>query len=398
MNYVIIIPDLHLGKGVAIGKAGLGATLNSRIVDQINLLDFCLDKAIESFAKDLILTGDIFEETKPSPALITIFFSWLKKCRAHDVNVHLIMGNHDLFRSGSVFSSSLDIISEIDFDNVFVYKDINTIIIGSSAFTLLPYRDRRSFNTQSNAEAITILKDSLVYELAMIPLTYKKVLVGHLAIEGSIPVGDEIDDIANELFCPLDMFNGYDYVWMGHVHKPQIMKKKNPYIAHIGSMDISNFGETDHKKFIIIIDCDSNQYSTEYLPTRPLKKISVSVPKDTDDTTSYVINFIKNEKDDYKKAIIKVEVMLLDSDLKSINKSHIEKYLIEQGAFNIVGISEAKKASIIKKDINNTIDTKMDVFSAIKIYGQTYVDAPVRDSFIELALDIYNTFKMETKE
>ena len=147
--------------------------------------------------------------------------------------------------------------------------------IGSSAFTIAPFRDRKSFGSPSNSEAINILRETFTYELASIPITYKKIMIGHLAIEGSIPVGDEIDDMANELFCPLDMFNGYDYVWMGHVHKPQIMKKSNPYIAHIGSMDISNFGETDQKKYIVIINCDSGvkDFDIEYLPTRPLVKL-----------------------------------------------------------------------------------------------------------------------------
>ncbi|MDR9826287.1 hypothetical protein RCJ22_11765, partial [Vibrio sp. FNV 38] len=143
------------------------------------------------------------------------------------------------------------------------------------------------------------------YELASIPLTYKKILVGHLAIEGSIPVGDEIDDMANELFCPLDMFNGYDYVWMGHVHKPQVMKKTNPRIEHVGSMDLSNFGETDQKKYIVIVDCFSHDkdFEIEYLPTRPLKKLTVTVPKDTEDTTAYVLDELKKLDGDFNRSI-----------------------------------------------------------------------------------------------
>ncbi len=400
MSHAIILGDVHLGKGINIGKAGVGANLNSRIADQLNLLDWTLDQAHERGVDDIIITGDVFEDPKPHPSLITMFLAWLKKCQAYHVHVHIILGNHDMLRSGMVFTSSLDIISEVELENVSVYKNINTVMIGASAFTLVPFRDRKSFSSNSNAEGVAILRESLVYELASIPVTYKKILVGHLAIEGSIPIGDEIDDMTNELFCPLDMFQGYDYVWMGHVHKPQIMKKKNPYIAHVGSMDISNFGETDHEKHIVIVDCDSegNDFEQVFLPTRPLKKLTIIVPKDTEDTTAFVLEEIKKEKVDFSRAIVRVEVSLAAPELKSVNKSAIEKYLTENGTFNVTAISESKKVALIKKDSNNTIDTKMDVASAIKTYTQTYVDAPMRDSFTELAMDIFNTYKAEAKE
>ncbi len=399
MSHAIILGDVHLGKGINIGKTGVGANLNSRVADQLNLLDWTLDQAVERHAGHIIITGDVFEDPKPHPSLITMFIAWLKKCQAYDVHVHIILGNHDMLRTGMVFTSSLDIINEMDLDGIDVYKDINTIYIGSTAVTMMPFRDRKSFSCNSNAEALALLRDTLVYELASAPVTYKKVLVGHLAIEGSIPIGDEIDDMANELFCPLDMFNGYDYVWMGHVHKPQVMKKGNPYIAHVGSMDISNFGETDHKKYIVIVDCETdNKFEIEYIPTRPLKKVVVSVPKDTDDPTQYVIDQIKKETQDFNRSIVKVEVALTAPELKSVNKASIEKYLTEQGVFNVTNISESKKVALIKKDASNTIDTKMDVASAIKTYAQTYVDASQRDDFVSLAMDIYNMHKAEAKE
>jgi len=397
MTNAIILGDVHLGKGTNIGKGGVGSTLNSRIVDQLNLLDWTLDRAVEHHADHIIITGDVFEEPRPHPGLITLFIAWLKKCQVHDVSVHIIVGNHDILRNGLVSNSPLDIVSEVELEGISVYKDINTIILGTTAFTLVPFRDRKSFSVNSNAEAISLVRDSLVYELASIPTTYRKVLVGHLAIEGSIPIGDEIDDLTNELFCPLDMFQGYDYVWMGHVHKPQVMKKKNPYIAHIGSMDISNFGETDHAKHIVIFNCEEDNWTREFLPTRPLQKIAISVPKDTEDTTSYVLDEIK-KAGVQDKAIVKVEVSLTSPDLKSINKAAIEKYLTGHGAFNVNAIYESKKVNLIKKDNTNTIDSKMDVAAAIKTYAQTYIEDALRPGFIELAMEIHNTYKSEGKE
>lgn len=399
MDSVIILGDIHLGKGVSIGKSSIGSGMNSRIEDQINLLDWTLDRAIEHSSRHIVITGDVFEDPKPHPTLITLFISWLKKCQAHNVHTHIITGNHDILRSGYVYSSPLDIISEVDLDNVSIYKQIDTILIGTTAFTMVPFRDRKSFTCKSNADALSLLKESLVYELGGAPLTYKKVIIGHLAIEGSIPVGDEIDDMTNELFCPRGMFAGYDFVWMGHVHKPQVMQRLNPYIAHVGSMDISNFGETDHKKHIVIFDCNSadNDFSVEFIPTRTLKKVSISVPKNTEDTTKFVIEEL-SKLDGVDKSIIKLDVTLEGSELKSINKSLIDKALIKAGAFNVSGISESKKTIMIKKDTENTLDSKMEVIPAIKIFAKSQIEESRRDSFIELASSIYKKYKLENKE
>lgn len=392
---VIILGDPHIGKNLQIGKTGIGANLNSRLVDQINLLDWTLDTAIDKLASHIIITGDVFEDPNPSPYIVTTFLSWLKRCQSNDINVHIIFGNHDFTRSGFIYTSPLDIINEAELDNVKIYNSINTIFIDTSAFTFMPFRDRKSFSVTSNAKALSILKDSLIYELSSIPITYKKIVVGHLAIEGSIPIGDEFDDINNELFCSIDMFNGYDYVWMGHVHSPQVLSK-NPYVAHIGSMDISNFGETNHKKHIVILDTETGEHYKENLPTRNLKKISITIPKDTEDSTEYVLSELKKETD-FDKSIVRLEISLASPDVKSISKSIIEKFLIDNGTFNVSGISESKKISIIKKDNSNSIDTKMDVVSAINKYAETYVQEELRANFIELAIEINNLCKVESK-
>lgn len=386
---VLILGDPHIGKSLSVGKTGIGSNLNSRLVDQINLLDWTLERAVDLCAEHIIVTGDIFEDPKTHPNIITLFISWLKSCQDAGITIHLIFGNHDIFRSGFIYNSPLDIITKADLKNIFVYKDIDTVFLGGTAFTMMPFRDRKSFGVDSNAKAIEMLQSSLVYELAGIPVTYPRVVVGHFAIEGSIPVGDEIDDISNELFCPISMFKGYDYVWMGHVHKPQVMSK-SPYVAHIGSMDISNFGETDHKKIIVVYNTNSNSFTTEVLPTRQLKKITINIPKDTQDTTQFIIDSLNSENDDLNKSIVKVEISLLDTDLKSVNKQVLEKYLTSKGVFNVSNISESKKIAQVKKDSDkSTIDTKMDVNSAIKSYAKDYIDPNKQNDFINLALEIY---------
>jgi exonuclease SbcD len=392
---IIILGDPHIGRSTSIGKIGLGSSLNSRIDDQLNLLDWTLDQAIEHHVDHIVITGDVFEDPKPAPILISLFIGWLKKCQTNDVRVHIVMGNHDTLRTGFIYSSPLDIITEVDMEGVFIYNSIDTFYVGNTAFTMVPFRDRKSFGVATNGVALSLLQDIISYELVSIPMHYKKVLIGHLAIEGSIPVGDEIDDITNELFCPIEMFKGFNFVWMGHVHKPQIILQ-HPHVAHIGSMDISNFGETDQTKYIVIFNSDTQEWFVKSLPTRTLKKITISIPKGTEDSTGYVINQL-NQINNWADATVKLEISLTDVSVSSVNKSVIEKILLDKGIFNIASFSEAKKISLVKKNENTAINTKMDVPAAINTFSET-LDPSLRTGFIELAMDIYKQFKAEAKE
>ena len=64
MTVGIIVGDVHLGKGVNIGKPGIGNALNSRVLDQVKLLDWIVDQCLSVDAELIILTGDIWEDVK----------------------------------------------------------------------------------------------------------------------------------------------------------------------------------------------------------------------------------------------------------------------------------------------------------------------------------------------
>jgi len=385
----IILGDVHLGAQKSLSKVSVGQTLNSRVSDQLNILDWTLEQAIENHCSDIILTGDIFEDPKPESYLIKLFIAWIKKCEINNIFVHVIIGNHDILRNGNIYSSALDIITAAEIKNACVYYDITTISIGTSCITLLPFKDKKSFFEASNAKALEKLQESLVYDLAFIPKTYSKILVGHLAIEGSIYTGDEIDDLSNELFCPINMFQGYDYVWMGHVHSPQVLNKSNPYVAHIGSMDISNFSENAHKKHIVIFNTNTNTFTTKNIPTRDLQKIVIDIPKDIEDSTSFVLKEIEKLK--YKNSIVKIDISSINSS--PVNKLLIEKKLKELGAFTVSAISEKKQQEIIKKEKSTFLDKTLSIPSAINKYAEIFIDKDDKDAYIECSLEILNSLK-----
>lgn len=394
MTSVLILGDPHIGAGSSIAKNIVGSSVNSRIVDQIHLLDWVLDRAVENNVSHLVITGDVFEEPKPHYTLVSILIDWLTKCSGYGLNVHIIAGNHDILRSGQVTTSPLDIVSSCDIPNVYVYKKIHTIHLDDIGITLLPFRDRRSFNTDVNGEALETLRSQIAYEQVSIDDLNTKLLIGHLTLEGAIPVGYELGDLANELQCSFDMFKNYDYVWMGHVHKFQVLSEK-PYISHIGSMDISNFGEKDQDKFIAILDT-KKETKLKYLklPTRRLNHISITVPEGCKDPTEFVQQFILNEED-LKNCIIKISVIMPPTIASSVDRSLIEQTAYSAGAFHITRISEERKFNTLKK-VKDDIDNTVNEFSAIKSYSST-LEEVYRSEFVELASNIVQEYKENIK-
>jgi DNA repair exonuclease SbcCD nuclease subunit len=77
MSY-LIVGDLHIGKGMAIGKPQPGQ-LNSRIQDQINLLNWVDELSDKNNITEIFFTGDIFQDPKPHPTIIGILFRSLKR-------------------------------------------------------------------------------------------------------------------------------------------------------------------------------------------------------------------------------------------------------------------------------------------------------------------------------
>ncbi len=399
MSKTLIIGDPHIGKGVSIGKPAVGTGFNSRIIDQIKILDWIFDTAIENHVDRFIITGDVFEELKPDYNLVVIFLRWLKQCELNNIAVDIILGNHETRRSGANYTSPLDIIVSFDMHNITIYKSINTIHSDGVSFTILPYRDRRSLNCETTKEAIEKLSSRLPYELADIPQGNDRILIGHLALEGSIPIGDEYNDIVNELLCPLTMFKGYDYVWMGHIHRPQVCST-SPYIAHIGSMDLSDFGETDHVKILILYDTNNpNKFTEIPIPSRPLRRIkeSISVGKKP---TEYILGTINDmhNKTSFKDAIVKVEIRLEDPDVTDFNKQEIEDRIYQLGAQYICSFSESRNVSVVTLEKRDLIDSTIDTKAAIKLWAdQLDLDEDEKAKFMTFATIIVDEYYASIK-
>lgn len=380
MQKFLVLGDIHLGKAVNLGKNYIGSIYNSRLNDQIALLDWTLEQAIEHQVESIITTADVFEETKVDAFIFSVFLEWLKKCEYENIRVDIIAGNHDILRHGNIVYSNLDIINHIDLKDIYFHKSTKNIQFDDIGFTFLPFNDRKSLGELTVQGALDKIKVLLEYNVS--ELNYKKVLIGHMALENSIPIGNEFSDLQNEILIPFSMLKDYDLTIMGHVHKFQQLK---PNIYHIGSMDISDFGEQNEEKFLMLISKDDVQKIK--IPTRKLTHLNVSIPKDIENATDYLLSQLKEIK--VKDSIIRMEINIENTATKSLNKKVIEEYLNHNNIHNIAGFSETRNKEIVKTTVNNDISYSTDVSQAIVSYSkQKYTDDKDISDYISLSTEI----------
>ena len=389
----------HIGKGKSIGKPSVDNSLNSRISDQVRILNWIVNTAIFRNVNRLILTGDVFDEVKPDNNLIVILIDWLYVCSSHNIDVHIISGNHDLKRVGDRYSSVLDIIESSNIPGVFIYNKIYTLNTEGVSFTMVPFRDKRSLSAKTVPEAIQKISQCFPYEVMSMPYDNDKVMIGHLAIEKSF-FTDEIDDVSNEIMMPIESFSEYDYVWMGHVHKPQVLNK-SPYIAHIGSMDISDFGETNQEKIVILYDPSTqNKFEEIKIPTRPLRRIRLEIPK-SNDPTEYLINEINRVHDQtsFKGALVKLEITILDPEAPELDRDKVYALLKDLGTYFVSNFSESRKSTVVTVEKKHIEDSAIKPKSAVKLWADLleYDDESEKTELIDLCNSIIDelTIKME---
>ncbi|MCZ2224480.1 MAG: metallophosphoesterase [Chitinophagales bacterium] len=382
---ILILGDVHLGKSTNLGKNSLTTIYNSKLFDQIKILDFVLDEAIHNMIENIFITGDIFEDPKPDHEIINEFAKFLKSCEVNSINVHIILGNHDYLRIDNNIYSPLDIFRSLELSNVHIYYSNTSIFFDDVSVTLLPFVDRKYLKCDTIEEAKDRVKLLIDSEIELIPKFYTKLCIGHLALENSIFIGDEISDITNEIIVPLTYFNNFDYVWMGHVHKYQELNN-TPFIGHIGSMDVSDFGEVDESKYIIIFDIDEKIYEKKKIPTTKLKKIVIDVPEDQD-YSEYVKSALSNF--DLKDLTVKVEINYGSEN--SLGKNKISKFLENSGA-NSIKIVEKRKPKL--KDTTKSKNFSFDesIESNLKKYAES-LPIEIKDKFLQKGLEILSEIK-----
>ena len=257
----IHIADLHLGK-----------QMNdlSLMDDQRFILDQIAHIAAEEQADAVLIAGDVYQRSTPQAEAMALFDAFVSRLARDGRKVFVISGNHDSALRISYFSSLVR--------NAGVYVteaftgEMQHVTLqdadGELTVWMLPFLRPAQVRRALPEEKVTSYQDAVAAVLrnADIDLTGRNLLMCHQFI-----IGCEVCDSEELSVGTLDhidgaVFDGFDYVALGHIHKPQRM---NDHVRYSGSPMTYSFGaEEKHQKGFVLFDTESGEQ--RFVPIRQL--------------------------------------------------------------------------------------------------------------------------------
>lgn len=266
--------DLHIGK--YIGTYDLKE-------DTEYVLNQVVDTAIRERVEVVLISGDVFDRPNPSEEAIKMYVSFLKELLDKNIKVIAISGNHD---SGIRLSAYKEILGK----GYFVEGEFNSPMrkvslndeYGPVNFYMLPFFT--PFIVKSNLKLEKGLEN---YDLAMdeiikrenIDASQRNIILAHQFVAGFKFGGSEEDfsysngdekNVAGVGIISLDKFQNFDYVALGHIHKPQKISRET--IRYSGSLLKYKTSEIDGPdKSVVIIDLkEKGNIEVKLDPIKPL--------------------------------------------------------------------------------------------------------------------------------
>ena len=254
------LSDLHLGKRVN-GFSMLG--------DQQFLLEQLLDMAAAEKPDAVLLCGDIYDKTVPSAEAVELFDEFLSRL-AVLAPVCIISGNHDsaerLAFGGRLLQKARVHVSPV-YDGTVKTVELSDAF-GPVYIHLLPFlkiAHVRRFFPDAELETTT---DAIRTALSGIDRLdgARHVLLAHQLVTGSERCESEELSIGGSDNVDAAVFDGFDYVALGHLHGPQ--RAGGDHIRYCGTMLKYSFSEADHRKSVTFAELGEKGSLT--ITTRPL--------------------------------------------------------------------------------------------------------------------------------
>lgn len=226
--------------------------------------------AKEEGAEGILLAGDVFDKGIASQEAIQIYDEAMTYiCKTMGVPVYLVAGNHD---GAERISQCNELLKE---SGLFIVgaltKEVQSVSVKDTDIYLLPWisTDKVRAVFPDEADEVNSVEDAYRVVLNHYRESFtegrKNVLVAHAYIVNTeTSVSDRAAEVGRATMVSADVFEGFDYVALGHLHGPQNVNDK---IRYSGTPMVYSFGKEEKQtKSVTIIDTAQMSRKTVAIP------------------------------------------------------------------------------------------------------------------------------------
>ncbi|MFL3866759.1 exonuclease SbcCD subunit D [Streptomyces griseobrunneus] len=212
----------------------------------------------------VLVSGDVYDRAVPPLAAVELFDRALHRLAAVGVPTVMISGNHDSARrlgvgAGLFERSGIHLRTDPEGCATPV---VLTDAHGDVALYGLPYlepalvKDTLRAPRAGHEAVLTAAMDRVRADLAARPATTRSVVLAHAFVAGGEPSDSERDiTVGGVSAVPAGVFDGVDYVALGHLHGSQRVTDR---VRYSGSPLAYSFSEADHRKTMWLIELDGS--------------------------------------------------------------------------------------------------------------------------------------------
>ena len=261
------IADLHLGK-----------QMNdvSLLPDQEFILQQIVHTAESERIDAVLIAGDVYQRSSPQADAMELFDHFVSELVSLGKKVFIISGNHDSAQRISYFGSLIKT-SGVYVTESFEGK-LQSVTLrdraGDIVIWMMPFLRPSAVRRWLPDEKIVTYQDAVAAVLRQSVIDTKKrnILICHQFITGSETSDSEERAVGGLDNIDASLFDAFDYVALGHIHKPQ--KVLRDTLRYAGSPLKYSFSEANHKKSVTILDMESkDDITVSTVPLYPLRDV-----------------------------------------------------------------------------------------------------------------------------
>jgi exonuclease SbcD len=214
----------------------------------------------------VLVAGDVYDRAVPSAEATAVLDRVLTRLRAAGATVVLTPGNHDSARRLG-FGAGLFAVSGVHVRVDVTALDEPVLLSdehGDVAIYGLPFLEPELARYQlggaealgrSHEAVVSAAMDRVRADLFLRPGA-RSVVLAHAFVGGGVPSDSERDICVGGVdLVPAPVFDGVDYVALGHLHRPQTL---TPRLRYSGSPVAYSFGEAGQQKQAWLVDLDAD--------------------------------------------------------------------------------------------------------------------------------------------